>query len=157
MARPIFAQINLAALASNVAMAREKAPRAQLLAVVKADAYGHGLLRVLPAPQSAQVDVRRQVLLFGRAEFAQRRLQPAPRQPAREDFGRLFNRQGRHQPTFRRAGQVDPADLPALRLGKPFHKIDQVQNVLHALFHRQAVLRVAGGGKGITQAGDQAR
>jgi len=49
MARPIFAQINLAALASNVAKARERAPRAQLLAVVKADAYGHGLLRVLPA------------------------------------------------------------------------------------------------------------
>ena len=49
MARPIFAQINLAALACNVAKAREKAPRAQLLAVVKADAYGHGLARVLPA------------------------------------------------------------------------------------------------------------
>ena len=49
MARPIFAQINLAALAANVAKAREKAPRAQLLAVVKADAYGHGLLRVLPS------------------------------------------------------------------------------------------------------------
>jgi alanine racemase len=53
MARPIFAQINLAALASNVAKAREKAPRAQLLAVVKADAYGHGLLRVLPALAAA--------------------------------------------------------------------------------------------------------
>jgi len=53
MARPIFAQINLAALASNLAKAREKAARAQLLAVVKADAYGHGLARVLPALSEA--------------------------------------------------------------------------------------------------------
>jgi alanine racemase len=49
MARPIFAQVNLAALAANLAKARELAPRAQVLAVVKADAYGHGLVRVLPA------------------------------------------------------------------------------------------------------------
>jgi alanine racemase len=49
MARPTFAQINLAALAANLAKAREHAPRAQVLAVVKADAYGHGLGRVLPA------------------------------------------------------------------------------------------------------------
>ncbi|MEP7276658.1 MAG: alanine racemase [Betaproteobacteria bacterium] len=53
MARPIFAQINLAALAANVALARSRAPGAQLLAVVKADAYGHGLLRVLPALDQA--------------------------------------------------------------------------------------------------------
>jgi alanine racemase len=49
MARPTFAQLNLAALAANLAKAREHAPRAQVLAVVKADAYGHGLGRVLPA------------------------------------------------------------------------------------------------------------
>jgi alanine racemase len=53
MARPIFAQVNLAALAANVALARNRAPGAQLLAVVKADAYGHGLLRVLPALDEA--------------------------------------------------------------------------------------------------------
>jgi alanine racemase len=53
MARPILAQINLAALAANVDMAREQAPRAQVLAVVKADAYGHGLARVLPALAAA--------------------------------------------------------------------------------------------------------
>ena len=53
MARPIFAQINLAALAANVALARSRAAGAQLLAVVKADAYGHGLLRVLPALDEA--------------------------------------------------------------------------------------------------------
>ena len=53
MARPLYAQINLAALRSNLARVREKAPAAQVLAVVKANAYGHGLPRVLPALESA--------------------------------------------------------------------------------------------------------
>lgn len=39
-----FAEIDLAALKSNVAMLRERAGSARLLAVVKADAYGHGLV-----------------------------------------------------------------------------------------------------------------
>lgn len=39
-----FAEIDLAALRSNVSMLREKAGAARLLAVVKADAYGHGLV-----------------------------------------------------------------------------------------------------------------
>jgi alanine racemase len=49
MSRPIVAQVNLSALRANLAKARERAPGAQLLAVVKANAYGHGLRRVLPA------------------------------------------------------------------------------------------------------------
>jgi alanine racemase len=49
MTRPILAQINLAAVRANLGIARERAPGAQVLAVVKANAYGHGLLRVLPA------------------------------------------------------------------------------------------------------------
>lgn len=49
MTRPILAQINLAALRANLVIARERADQAQILAVVKANAYGHGLLRVLPA------------------------------------------------------------------------------------------------------------
>ena len=53
MARPLVAQINLSALRRNLARAREKAPRAQVLAVVKANAYGHGLMRVLPALEDA--------------------------------------------------------------------------------------------------------
>lgn len=53
MARPLVAQINLAALAANLAKVREKAPGAQVLAVVKANAYGHGLTRVLPALEDA--------------------------------------------------------------------------------------------------------
>jgi alanine racemase len=49
MSRPLIAQVNLAALRANLAKARERAPGAQLLAVVKANAYGHGLKRVLLA------------------------------------------------------------------------------------------------------------
>jgi alanine racemase len=53
MSRPILAQVNLAALRANVARVRALAPDAQVLAVVKANAYGHGLTRVLPALDGA--------------------------------------------------------------------------------------------------------
>ena len=53
MSRPLYAQINLAALRNNLAKVREKAPGTQVLAVVKANAYGHGLMRVLPALEDA--------------------------------------------------------------------------------------------------------
>jgi len=49
MSRPLYAQVNLAALRDNVATARRLANGAQVFAVVKANAYGHGLARVLPA------------------------------------------------------------------------------------------------------------
>jgi alanine racemase len=49
MSRPLIAQVNLSALRENLAKARERAAGAQVLAVVKANAYGHGLRRVLPA------------------------------------------------------------------------------------------------------------
>lgn len=41
---PVWLEIDLAALAHNVQTLRERAPGAQFMAVVKADAYGHGLL-----------------------------------------------------------------------------------------------------------------
>jgi alanine racemase len=53
MSRPLLAQVNLSALRSNLRKVRERAPDAQVLAVVKADAYGHGLMRVLPALSDA--------------------------------------------------------------------------------------------------------
>src|SRR4029450_12061173 len=53
MARPLYAQINLAALRANLARVRERAPGTQVMAVVKANAYGHGLARVLPALEDA--------------------------------------------------------------------------------------------------------
>src|SRR5690242_5951046 len=49
MARPLVAHVEPAALAANLARVRGYAPRAKVLAVVKANAYGHGLERVLPA------------------------------------------------------------------------------------------------------------
>ena len=49
MARPLFAQVNLAALRRNLGEVRARAPDAQVFAVVKANAYGHGLARMLPA------------------------------------------------------------------------------------------------------------
>jgi len=67
MARPLYAQVNLAALRANLRRVRECAPNAQVLAVVKADAYGHGLLRVLPALEDADglalVELNRAVAL----------------------------------------------------------------------------------------------
>jgi alanine racemase len=53
MARPLAAHVDLAALAANLARVSVFAPGAVVLAVVKANAYGHGLTRVLPALASA--------------------------------------------------------------------------------------------------------
>jgi alanine racemase len=49
MTRPILARIDLDALRHNLARARAAAGAGQVLAVAKAAAYGHGLMRVLPA------------------------------------------------------------------------------------------------------------
>ncbi|MFN7887859.1 MAG: alanine racemase, partial [Betaproteobacteria bacterium] len=49
MPRPIEAIIHRAALRHNLAAARRAAGARALWAVVKANAYGHGLERVLPA------------------------------------------------------------------------------------------------------------
>ena len=50
MPRPIQARINLAAIAHNYRLARQHAgSQAKAWAVVKADAYGHGLLRTATA------------------------------------------------------------------------------------------------------------
>ena len=53
MPRPIHARIDAAALAANLALARQHAPRSRIWAVVKANAYGHGLLRAAEALRSA--------------------------------------------------------------------------------------------------------
>ena len=52
-ARPIRAIVDLAALAHNLASARQLSHPAKVFAVVKANAYGHGLVRVLPALAAA--------------------------------------------------------------------------------------------------------
>ena len=53
MPRPIQALIHHDALAANLARARQAAPDARLWAVVKADAYGHGIERVYEALRGA--------------------------------------------------------------------------------------------------------
>ncbi len=51
--RPATVTIDLDALRHNLAVARRRAPAARLVAVVKADAYGHGAARLLPALSDA--------------------------------------------------------------------------------------------------------
>jgi alanine racemase len=53
MPRPIAATIDLSALAHNLEVARAYAPHAKLFAVIKANAYGHGLLRAAQALRAA--------------------------------------------------------------------------------------------------------
>jgi alanine racemase len=53
MPRPIRATISAAALAHNLAIARKHAGASKVWAVVKADAYGHGLLRAAQALREA--------------------------------------------------------------------------------------------------------
>ena len=52
-ARPLKAVVDLSALAHNLALARQLAHSAKVFAVVKANAYGHGISRVLPALAAA--------------------------------------------------------------------------------------------------------
>jgi len=51
--RPLIARIDTAALAHNLGAARAAAPKAKVMAVIKANAYGHGLLRAARALRSA--------------------------------------------------------------------------------------------------------
>ena len=53
MPRPIQAVIHLDALQHNLNIARQATPQSQVFAVVKANAYGHGIERVYEAFQSA--------------------------------------------------------------------------------------------------------
>ena len=53
MARPIAATVDLDALRHNLGVARRHAPRAKTFAVIKANAYGHGLARGARALASA--------------------------------------------------------------------------------------------------------
>jgi alanine racemase len=54
MSRPIFATIDAGAMRHNLAVVRRHAPRSRVLAVVKANAYGHGLLRAAAALKEAE-------------------------------------------------------------------------------------------------------
>lgn len=53
MSRPIHALIDLSALEHNLSVVRRYASHSKVMAVIKADAYGHGLLRAAEAFKSA--------------------------------------------------------------------------------------------------------
>jgi alanine racemase len=56
MSRPVAVELNLSALRHNVKKIREWAPHAKLLAMVKANAYGHGLIPIARALASCAVE-----------------------------------------------------------------------------------------------------
>ncbi|HBK54767.1 MAG TPA: alanine racemase [Xanthomonadales bacterium] len=92
MARPTHAIIHLDALRHNLARIRQLAPGAKVMAVVKADGYGHGLERVAMALQGADA--------FGVAALA--------------DAERL-RAAGHSQRIVLLSGFDSPEDLPDLR------------------------------------------
>jgi len=54
MSRPVAAQIDLAALRHNLNRVRSLAPGSKVMAVIKANAYGHGLLSAARALSTAE-------------------------------------------------------------------------------------------------------
>ena len=53
MSRPLKAVIHTAALTNNLLVARQAAPAARIMSVVKANGYGHGLVRVAEALEAS--------------------------------------------------------------------------------------------------------
>ena len=53
MARPSYLEINLAAIQSNLSVAKSHAPNSKVLGCVKANAYGHGAVEVAKAIESS--------------------------------------------------------------------------------------------------------
>ncbi|MEW5535948.1 alanine racemase, partial [Streptomyces virginiae] len=49
----VYAEIDLDAVRDNVRALRERAPRSELMAVVKANAYGHGAVECARAARQA--------------------------------------------------------------------------------------------------------
>lgn len=92
MARPTSATIHIDALRHNLAQIRARAPHSRVMAVVKADGYGHGLERVARALAGADA--------FGVAALS--------------DAERL-RAAGVSQPILLLSGFDEPADIPRLR------------------------------------------
>ncbi len=106
MPRPIRATVNAAAFAHNLGVARNHAGPARLWAVVKADAYGHGLLR---AARAMAADG------YALLDFA--------------DALRLRDA-GVGQPILMLEGFFKPEDIPLLarhRLTPVIHNIEQIE------------------------------
>lgn len=56
MSRPVVIGLDLSALRHNVTCLRQRAPRSKILAMVKANAYGHGLIPIAHALVSSSVE-----------------------------------------------------------------------------------------------------
>ena len=107
MPRPIRATVSSAALAHNLAIARQHAGAAKIWAVVKANAYGHGLLRCVQALRDADG--------FALLDF--------------EDALRL-REAGNGKPILMLEGFFKPADIALLlrhRLTPVIHSIEQIE------------------------------
>ncbi|MEG3789067.1 alanine racemase [Lysobacter sp. CCNWLW3] len=115
MARPTSASIHTDALRHNLAQARARAPHSRVMAVVKADGYGHGLERVARALEGADA--------FGVAALS--------------DADRL-RAAGLSQPIVLLSGFDEADDLPQLRrLG--------VETVVHHLSQIEMLEQAAAG------------
>jgi alanine racemase len=104
--RPLVATIDSSALRHNLGVVRRHAPRSRVLAVVKANAYGHGLLRSAAALADAD-------------GFALLELEDAVR----------LREAGFRQRIALLEGFFDPGELPELirhRLATVVHSMDQV-------------------------------
>ena len=112
MSRPLIARIDGAALAHNLALARQAAPGSRLLAVVKANGYGHGLARVARA-------------LRGADGFAVLSI----------DEAALLRAEGYTHPIVLLEGFFHPdelADIARLRLRPVIHRPDQAEVLARA-------------------------
>lgn len=121
MARPLVAHIDTAALAHNLGVARAAAPHSKVLAVVKANGYGHGLLRVAHALRAAD-------------GFAVLSIEEAA----------ALRSEGFSHPIVLLEGYFQPdelADIARLRLRPVIHRPDQAEILARAhLPHRLDVL-----------------
>lgn len=119
--RPLVARIDTAALTHNLAVARTASPKAKVMAVIKANGYGHGLLRVARA-------------LRGADGFAVLSLDEAAQLRA----------EGYTHPIVLLEGFFSPDELPEiarLRLRPVIHRADQVDILAKArLEHRLDIL-----------------
>jgi alanine racemase len=89
--RPLFATIDSSALAHNLGVVRRHAPRSKVMAVIKANAYGHGLQRAAAALSTADA--------FGLLEI---------------EGAALLRQAGVRQPIVLIEGLFDANELPAL-------------------------------------------
>ena len=75
MSRPARARIDLQALQHNFSLAQQAAPDSQVMAIIKANAYGHGLVSVaqaLPAAAAFGVSCLDEAIALREAGFDRR-------------------------------------------------------------------------------------